>query len=151
MSKNALYPLLFLFLLGLMACTSKTQQAQEDVQTQKTAQKTHTTDSHQQVATFQNVDVEGFKKLMQQPDVVVLDVRTPQEVAQGAIEGSININLYDPNFDAKLSELDKSKTYLVYCRSGRRSVTASNKMLEKGFTKVYNLLGGYNAWSMKNR
>ncbi len=138
---------LALLLALFTACTSKApQQAEENAQTEQQTQE-QTAPQQQPAAKMQNVDVAGFKKLMNNPDVVILDVRTPREVAQGAIEGAVNINLYEPDFDQKIEKLDKSKTYLVYCRSGHRSVTASNKMLSKGFTKVYNLLGGYNAWS----
>ncbi len=144
------FAFLLMLFLGLGACTSKAQQAQEE-QTEQSPAATQTQHTTQAPAQMQNVDVAGFKKLMAQPDVVILDVRTPQEVAQGAIEGAININLYDQDFDQKIEQLDKNKTYLVYCRSGRRSVTASNKMIAKGFTKVYNLLGGYNAWSAASR
>ncbi len=96
---------------------------------------------------FVDVDVEAFKKLMDQPDIVILDVRTPKETAEGKIEGAIEINVKDPSFDEKIQALDKDKTYLVYCRSGARSVTSCNKMADQGFTNLYNLLGGYNAWS----
>lgn len=95
---------------------------------------------------FTNVDVAGFKQLMGGNDVVVLDVRTPQETAMGMIEGAIQINVMDPSFQQKIASLDKDKTYLVYCRSGRRSVTACNTMADAGFSKLYNLLGGYNVW-----
>ncbi|MCB0662462.1 MAG: rhodanese-like domain-containing protein [Saprospiraceae bacterium] len=80
-------------------------------------------------------------------NVVVLDVRTPQETAQGVIKGAVEINLYDPEFEQKIQQLDKSKTYLVYCRSGKRSVSACNVMAKNGFSKLYNLKGGYNSWS----
>ncbi len=140
--------LLFALLMaGLVACTSNAQRAREEASQEVVQAEAQADKAPQAASTFQNVDVEGFKELMKQPDVVILDVRTPQEVAQGAVQAAVNINLYDPDFDAKLEQLDKDKTYLVYCRSGRRSVTAANKMLEKGFRKVYNLVGGYNAWS----
>lgn len=101
-------------------------------------------------STYKNLDAGEFTQMMQSADdVVVLDVRTPQETAAGVIEGAIEINLYDAEFEKKVSALDKSKTYLVYCRSGRRSVTACKVMAEKGFSKLYNLKGGYNVWSSK--
>ena len=84
---------------------------------------------------FVDVDVEAFKKMMSEPNVVILDVRTPEETAQGKIEGAIEINVKDPSFDEKIQALDKDKTYLVYCRSGGRSVTSCNKMADQGFYK----------------
>ncbi len=136
-----------LLILALSACTSKAPQVEEKSSQHVSEAQSRTDNAPEAATSFQNVDVEGFKKLMQQKDVVVLDVRTPQEVAQGVIPGAVNINLYDPDFEAKLDQLDKDKTYLVYCRSGHRSSIAAGKMLKKGFGKIYNLQGGYNAWS----
>ena len=98
-----------------------------------------------QDAVISNVNVTEFKKMMSDENVVILDVRTPKEVAQGAVPNAQNINVFE-NFTANISKLDKSKTYLVYCRSGRRSANAANQMANAGFTKIYNLLGGYNAY-----
>jgi rhodanese-related sulfurtransferase len=99
-----------------------------------------------QSAPFANLDVAGFRSKMDGENVVILDVRTPQETAQGVIEGALELNVNSPDFVQRIAELDKDKTYLVYCRSGRRSVTACNIMAEQGFTDLYNLLGGYLAW-----
>ena len=100
-----------------------------------------------QSALFQSVGVKAFKEKMALPDVVIVDVRTPEEVAQGKIKGAININVNGSDFAQKITELDKEKTYLVYCRSGMRSARACNILCNKGFTKVVNLEGGYLAWA----
>jgi rhodanese-related sulfurtransferase len=89
-----------------------------------------------------------FKKKMGMENVILLDVRTSGEVAQGKISGSINIDIHDAEFNVKTSKLDKSKTILVYCAVGGRSGSAMKKMLKKGYT-VYNLAGGINAWKAK--
>ena len=100
---------------------------------------------------FTDVDVVQFEKMMEgNKNVVILDVRTPQEIAEGKIKGATELNLYDPYFENKVEKLDKSKTYLVYCRSGRRSVSACNIMSKKGFNSLYNLKGGYNDWAKKH-
>ena len=78
-----------------------------------------------------------------------MDVRTKRETNQGKIGKPIEIEL-GPNMQQKLSSLDKDKKYIVYCRSGRRSVLASNMMVKSGFKDVNNLLGGYLAWQ-RNR
>lgn len=85
---------------------------------------------------------------MAQPEVVILDVRTPQEVAQGTItDQALNIDVTNRAlFDQEIEKLDKDKTYLVYCRSGRRSRVAGEEMARRGFKKVYNLKGGILAW-----
>jgi rhodanese-related sulfurtransferase len=77
---------------------------------------------------------------------VILDVRTPQEFASGYIAGAVNLDFKSADFPARLDELDKSKTYLVYCRTGGRSAKAMAMMKEKGFQRVYNLRGGITRW-----
>ena len=77
---------------------------------------------------------------------MILDVRTPEEVAEAKIEGSVNINIYDENFVSKINDLDKSKTIYVYCKSGGRSGQAMNEMKNLGFKKIYNLDGGITSW-----
>ncbi len=95
---------------------------------------------------IKNVNASEFKKLMSEKDVVVLDVRTPREYAAQNIEGATNIPL---NTIAKKADtLDKSKKYLVYCRSGARSRRASMILARKGF-EVYNLNGGILAWNKR--
>jgi rhodanese-related sulfurtransferase len=96
---------------------------------------------------YENLGAAEFKKKMQEtPDAVLIDVRTPEEVAEGAIKGAKNINIFDPNFANKIAALDKNKTYFVYCRSGGRSGQACNAMADMGFEKLVNLSGGYMGW-----
>ena len=76
----------------------------------------------------------------------VLDVRTPEEYQMGHIPHSKLINLMDPAFAEKVHQLDKSKTYYVYCRSGSRSMTASRIMVNAGFEEVYNVKFGLMGW-----
>ena len=95
---------------------------------------------------FQDLDVQQFKQKMSEPSVVILDVRTPQETAQGKIAGAIELDFRNANFAAEAAKLDKEKTYLVYCRSGARSSQACKIMAEKGFKNLFNLSGGYLKW-----
>lgn len=96
---------------------------------------------------YKNVDAGLFKQLTSKGDVVVIDVRTPGEYAQGHLENSTLINFMDKNFEAQIAQLDKGATTLVYCHSGRRSAGAMKKMKSAGFTEVYNLTGGIGAWT----
>jgi len=80
------------------------------------------------------------------PDFVIIDVRAPGEFAEGHIANAININYYSEAFHAELEQLDKNKTYLIYCRSGNRSGKALNIMEELNFREVYNMLGGITQW-----
>ncbi len=79
-------------------------------------------------------------------DIVLLDVRTPQEYEQGFIPGALNLDYKSASFGARLDSLDKSTHYLVYCASGVRSSKASDLMLQKGFTSISVLDGGIDAW-----
>jgi len=80
------------------------------------------------------------------PDFVILDVRTAKEFASGHIEDAINLDYYSKTFMDDLDRLDKTKTYLVYCRTGSRSGKAFNFMKELRFQKVYGMEGGIIRW-----
>ena len=79
--------------------------------------------------------------------VVLVDVRTPEEYASGHIDGAININIFDQNFKQELEKLDKSQAVSVYCKVGGRSAKAANIMKEMGFEEVYDLDGGIRNWT----
>ena len=93
-----------------------------------------------------NLDANAFASDIQNPGVVVLDVRTAGEFASGHIENAINIDVESSDFDSQIAKLDKKVEYAVYCHSGRRSGIASDKMVKSGFEKVTNLNGGIQAW-----
>ena len=95
----------------------------------------------------ENVDAPTFSQVVTEPGVVTLDVRTPQEFAEGHIAGAINIDAEAADFEAQLGTLDKGTHYAIYCRSGNRSGVASAKMADLGFTKVTNLDGGVIDWT----
>ncbi|MBK8346632.1 MAG: rhodanese-like domain-containing protein [Saprospiraceae bacterium] len=77
---------------------------------------------------------------------VLLDVRTPEEIANGKIDNAIEMDIKAPDFKEKLATLDKEKQYIVYCHAGGRSATAMQMMKDMGFKQVYNLISGYRAW-----
>ncbi len=78
--------------------------------------------------------------------VEVIDVRTPEEFADGHIEGAVMIDFYSESFADQITDLDPEATYLVYCRSGNRSGQTLALMDELGFEQVYDLDGGVLAW-----
>ena len=84
---------------------------------------------------------------MQGENVIILDVRTPEETAQGKIDEAVEINWFDATSAAQIKALDKDKTYLVYCKSGGRSGKCVRMMSDAGFENLYNLDGGYQAWA----
>ena len=88
-----------------------------------------------------------FEGLMKNKGTVkVLDVRTPEEIAGGYLPGAINIDFNSDNFKSEISKLDKKRTYLIYCKAGGRSNEAATIMQEAGFTHLYYLEGGIDAW-----
>lgn len=83
----------------------------------------------------------------QTAEAVILDVRTEEEFESGYIKGALNLDIRGgADFIASVEELDKSKSYFVYCRSGARSGQACQLMGQMGFENVYNLEGGVLAW-----
>jgi thioredoxin len=90
------------------------------------------------------------QKLKEDKNVFVLDVRTPEEFAEGYIENAVNININSAEFKDEIAKLDKNKTYLVYCLSGKRSASAASYMRSNGFKEVINLEGGIMAWQSNN-
>lgn len=80
-------------------------------------------------------------------DVVVLDIRTPEEFASGRIEGSVNIDFYAADFRDQIAALDRDTAYVVYCRSGNRSDSAMDVFEDLGFSTVYGLDGGIVEWA----
>lgn len=83
------------------------------------------------------------------PEFIILDVRTPEEFEESRIENAINIDYYSNNFKDEISKLKKSRKYLVYCRSGRRSASALKIMEDMGFNDVKNMKGGITKWINK--
>ena len=95
---------------------------------------------------FENTDIQGFSKLMTNPEVVLLDVRTEAEYAEEHIEGAVLIDQKQDDFMEKAKTmLPIDKTIAVYCRSGRRSANAAGKLADVGY-KCVNLKGGIIAW-----
>lgn len=115
--------------VGLFFTSCQTNQV-ENVQT---------TDEIQQIITTLNnvkkVDLTDTKN-------VLIDVRTPEEFAEGHVPGAINLNVQDENFAKKVSELDSTKNYYIYCRSGVRAQSASEIMLENNLKKVHTFQDG---------
>lgn len=92
------------------------------------------------------VGVDQFAKILKKQKLTVIDVRTPDEFGDGHIKGAKNINFYDADFKKQIGKLDKSKAYLVHCRSGGRSARASKVMVDLGFKLVYDLAPGMMGW-----
>ncbi|MFM8741406.1 MAG: rhodanese-like domain-containing protein [Cytophagales bacterium] len=84
------------------------------------------------------------KKLDETKHAFLLDVRTPEEVANGKIEGASNV-VFDSNFAGKLSQIPKQPIF-VYCAGGIRSAKAAKVLRNNGYAQVFELEGGFSAW-----
>ena len=87
------------------------------------------------------------KMLAENQDLTLIDVRTPEEIAEGMIPNAMHINIFDQDFMDRIEPLDRSKAYVMVCRSGARSGQACMQMMGVGFEKVYNLEGGMMGWT----
>ena len=100
---------------------------------------------------FKSVEVAEFAELIADTTVFRLDVRTPEEYADGHIEGAINIDVKQPDFEEKaLATLPKDKTLAVYCRSGNRSKKACTILTNNGY-KVVELATGWLGWAVTHQ
>lgn len=95
-----------------------------------------------------NVSVEqAVEMIAKTKKLQIVDVRTPAEFKTGHIKGAVNIDFRDAEFDKKIKkQLKRKRPVLLYCRSGRRSLNAMNKMSTLKFKEVYNLEGGVIVW-----
>ena len=80
-------------------------------------------------------------------DLVVLDVRTPEEFAEGHLDDATLLDFYRTDFAGRVAELDRDRPYLLYCRSGNRSGQTRARMEQLGFTDVTDVDGGIAAWT----
>ena len=93
----------------------------------------------------------AFETKIAIPNIQLVDVRTPQEFANGHLENAKNVNFNDPEFKQKIALLDKSKPIAVYCGVGGRSGKASKILVELGFKDISDLAGGMTAWTAANK
>ncbi len=88
------------------------------------------------------VDAAGFLDASARPGAVIVDVRSPEEYAQGHLPGAVNISVEATDFADRIAQLEPTATTLVYCRSGRRSTLAADLMAQAGFTDIVNFSSG---------
>ena len=124
--KKSLITTCLLFTLFTIACKNKDKTSSQDIITV--------------------VSQEEMQTLLMLDDVQFIDVRTPEEHSEGYIIGSQNIDFTASSFDKDILRLDKNKPVVLYCRSGGRSAKCAKKMKDAGFTKIYDLEGGFSKW-----
>lgn len=95
---------------------------------------------------FPNEAWELILKNREGDDLIIIDVSTPYEYKDKHLNDAINVNLFSRFIKARLHVMDKSATYLLYCKLGGRSKVAQKLMQRFGFQKVYNIIGGTLLW-----
>ncbi len=107
---------------------------------------TETGASNTNIVGFKNLGVADFARMAADKQNVILDVRTATEFKAGHLPGAVNLDVNAADFQERAALLDKSRTYLVHCASGVRSVKACEKLTRLDFPKLFNLTGGFKAW-----
>ena len=100
----------------------------------------------EQAAVPLNIPPAEAKVYLETEKPVLIDIRTTDEYAAGHLAASVQMDYYAPAFKDKLSKLDKSAKYLIYCRSGKRSAAALKMMQDLGFSDIHDIAGGITAW-----
>jgi len=127
--KNFPFLSLLILFISFVACSSDTSTATKN-------------------ATDGKISIADFKtKLANTPNAQLIDVRTPAEVNKGTLPSAVNMDFRSADFENKINTLDKSKPVFIFCQSGGRSGKGYKKMKDMGFTEVYDMEGGYGAWS----
>lgn len=129
--KNKLQYLFLFFctLVFLFSCNKNTKQNSE----------TNTANTTISVTEFS-------KKIKEDKNVVILDVRTPKEYEEEHLPNAILENMQEDSFNENIAKMDKNKTYLLYCKVGGRSSKALEMMKNAGFKQVFHLDGGIVDW-----
>ena len=106
-------------------------------------------DAAAEISGISTISAEAAAAITDNPpdDLVVLDVRTPEEFAEGHLEGAVLVDFYAADFAEQLAALDTDVPYLVYCRSGNRSGQALGVMEQLGFASAVDVDGGIVAWA----
>lgn len=105
------------------------------------------TSSTQEVTTASLINLNPAEFQAKSTQGIIIDVRTPEEIAEGKIAGALELDYFLPSFQSKVDELPKDQEIYIYCAVGARSREAAEMLLQQGFTKVYHLSGGIQAWA----
>ena len=132
--------LMLLSLFTVLSCDSESTDGSSNVSERGTVEE-------KAVKIISNEDIAD---LVKEKSAIIIDVRTPEEVKEGFIDGTtLFLDYNGANFVNEIAKLDKTKTYIVYCKSGGRSAAASDFMANEGFENINNLDGGIVNWTGK--
>lgn len=147
MKKLMLIAVSALFMMA--GCEENKSEKAADVKTAAPAVVNQTVSATQQVAEQNAIKSIDWNKALEMnaAGAVFVDVRNPPELNEGYAPNAVNIPL--PELRHRVGELPKDKDLLIYCRSGRRSEAATRILMEQGYDRVYNVLGGYLAFPKK--
>jgi phage shock protein E len=90
---------------------------------------------------------EAYQLIQNDNKLVILDVRTPGEFAQGHVNGALNIDFHQAGSLDQINKMDKNATYLVYCRTKNRSGVVVQSMSQNGFKNVIQMMDGITGWN----
>ena len=90
---------------------------------------------------FTNIYPGNLSEILDKPDLVIIDVRTPSEWKGGTVDVALLLNLHDRDFPDHIRQLSRDNPYLIYCNTGNRSQVVSRFMVREGFTRVFNYAG----------
>ena len=101
---------------------------------------------------FITITPDSALRLMEEKgsDITILDIRPKEEFELEHLPGAINLDYDGHKFEEKVDKLDKTKDYLIYCKSGVRGGYFMSKMRDTGFHRAYNILGGFVGWKISN-
>lgn len=136
-----IFTAIIIFMISTNSTTCKDCKAGEIVSSASTESTTST-----QTTKINTIQLSEFKEKLATKEYQLIDIRTPEEFNSGYIADAMNIDYYSNTFLSELNKLDKSKKYLIYCRTGSRTGNAIKLMKEAGFTEVYDLKGGITLW-----
>lgn len=97
-------------------------------------------------STVESLSVTQLTEHLQEEDTIVLDIRTAKEFEAGHIKGALNIDYFADDFKQRINALDKSKTYIVHCKSGGRSGRSMELFQALGFQNILHLESGFRGW-----
>ncbi len=137
--------------VSLSGCSSDSDSASDTAATSESSEVQGPSAAVEAPESPVRVGVPQFAEVITDPNVTIVDVRTPQEFSEGHIDGAVNIPVELPDFMDRVSELDPSGTYAVYCRSGNRSQPAVQGMASVGINGIYELESGTTGWTSEGQ
>jgi rhodanese-related sulfurtransferase len=138
-------------IVGILVFSGNSKTKDDNKQSDTNNVLTAKTETQGNTNTYKDVSASDAKKLIEKnlsnKNFHIIDVRTADEFSQGHIENATNIDFYQSDFASKISALDRSSIYLIYCRTGGRSTKALDVFKQYNFKEVYNLIGGYTEYT----